>query len=75
MMVMLCSPYVRTSHQGNEGDQGPSIEYIKPDWELRFNESFVAVCIDREEAPGEEKNFPFWGVRLVNQYDHVKWAR
>lgn len=61
--------------QGEEGGEGPSEDYIKPYHELRFNESFVAICIDRQEAPGEEKNFPFWGVRLHHQYEHVKWAR
>lgn len=61
--------------QGGEGDQGPTVEYDKPEYELRFDESFVAVCLDREEAPDEAKNYPFWGVRLRHQYDHVKWAR
>lgn len=61
--------------QGKDGKDGPEREWIKEPEEMRFAECYLAFCMDREDAPGEEKNFAFWGVRQPVYMEHLKWAR
>lgn len=60
---------------GDEGNQGPEVEHVAPEAELRFNESYLAFCIDRDATKDEEKNYPFWGIRLAANMERMTWAR
>ena len=54
---------------------GPEQIWEKAPEEVRFDQCYLAFCVDREETEEEPKNFVFWGVRQKTHMAHLTWAR
>ncbi|CAM9851284.1 unnamed protein product [Ectocarpus sp. 4 AP-2014] len=50
------------------------VNHVKYPEEVRFPQSYLAFCVDREETEDEDKNYVTWGVRAKAHWEHVKWA-
>ncbi|CAB1101327.1 unnamed protein product [Ectocarpus sp. CCAP 1310/34] len=60
---------------GDAGMYTDEVNHVKYPEEVRFPQSYLAFCVDREETEDEDKNYVTWGVRAKAHWEHVKWAR
>ncbi|CAN0408997.1 unnamed protein product [Ectocarpus sp. 12 AP-2014] len=59
---------------GDAGMYTDEVNHVKYPEEVRFPQSYLAFCVDREETEDEDKNYVTWGVRAKAHWEHVKWA-